>query len=580
METAPFLEHIFEAVSSGVIGVDQNGCIVRANPAALKVLGLEQQDILGADLETLLPVLGGLVKKALESGQPEKGRHIEEAAAYMVATINPIMVEDRVSGAVCNFVSIQEMEESARRLKSYGLLNEQLNAIFELSSDGIWVTDVKGIVLRINRASEILCGVKAEDVVGKNIRAIQEEGLIDHSATLRVLTTKRRVNLLQYVSRTQKHLLLTGTPLFDENGEISLVVVNERDLTQLNAVKEQLEQTRMVKEKFEDELAELSMRELREERFIAESPQMKQVLRTASKLARLEASNILILGESGTGKGLLAKFIHNNGNRRSKPFIQINCAALPENLLEAELFGYEKGAFTGAHERGKAGLFELAQDGTLFLDEIGESPISAQAKLLKYLDDHEVLRLGGTKPTLVDCTIIAATNQDLEAKVKTGEFRQDLFYRLNAFTLRIPPLCERSEDIFELAAYFLETYNKRYDLTRRISPEAMALLQAYHFPGNVRQLKSILKTAAVMSERDLIDEHLEESLKLAAAKRPVPRLPEPRSTNLSMEMNKLEKALLHKAMRHCRTTRDMAGFLGISQPSVVRKMKRHGLSRS
>ncbi|MEJ2731939.1 MAG: sigma 54-interacting transcriptional regulator, partial [Deltaproteobacteria bacterium] len=192
----------------------------------------------------------------------------------------------------------------------------------------------------------------------------------------------------------------------------------------------------------------------------------------------MEASNILILGETGTGKGLLAKLIHQFSHRKKKPFIQINCAALPETLLEAELFGYEKGAFTGAREHGKIGLFELAHEGTLFLDEIGDLPLAVQAKLLKYLDDHEIMRLGVIKPKPVDCTIIAATNRNLEASSRQRKFRQDLFFRLNTFVIQTPPLRERPDDIFELVNHLLAKYNRHYVLRRRISPGAMEQIKS------------------------------------------------------------------------------------------------------
>jgi transcriptional regulator with PAS, ATPase and Fis domain len=282
------------------------------------------------------------------------------------------------------------------------------------------------------------------------------------------------------------------------------------------------------------------------------------------------------LGESGTGKGLLAKYIHNKSPRRKKPFIQINCAALPETLLEAELFGYEKGAFTGAREKGKAGLFELAQGGTLFLDEIGEAPPSAQAKILKYLDDHEVLRLGGTRPTTIDCTIIAATNQDLEARVRAGAFRKDLFYRLNTFMLHIVPLRERIDDIFELGTYFVRTYCKRYGVDRRISPAAMARLQRHPFPGNVRELKSIIKKAVVMSEGELLDGDFIESLAEFEERSSGTRTVD--SNRLADEVGRVERRLLKQAMGVCGSTREMAAYLGISQPTVVRKLRRHGMA--
>jgi len=280
--------------------------------------------------------------ECLKTGKPQLGRQIFGKRVSLVLNITPIQQNGQVLGAVCSFQKMQQFELAAQKLKSYKQLNKQLEAIFKSSSDGIWVCDSQGKVISINGASEKLNGIKAEKIIGKNVADIVESGLFDRSVTLEVLETKRQVSIVQYVKKTEKYLLATGTPAFDENGDIFLVVTNERDMTQLNAIKEQLEQTRMVSEKFKDKLAELSMLELKEQGIIAETKEMRQVLRAALKLSHLEASNILILGESGTGKGLLAKFIHENSKRRKKPFIQINCAALPEGLLEAELFGYEK----------------------------------------------------------------------------------------------------------------------------------------------------------------------------------------------------------------------------------------------
>ena len=385
--------------------------------------------------------------------------------------------------------------------------------------------------------------------------------------------------MLQYVKRTKKHLLVTGTPAFDEEGNVFLVVVNERDMTQLNGMREQLEHTRTIKEKFQDELAELRMLELKKQEIIAESEQMRQVLRTGLKLANLGASNILLLGESGTGKGLLAKFIHKNSTREKNPFVQINCAALPETLLEAELFGYEKGAFTGASEHGKVGLFELAQEGTLFLDEIGDLPFSVQAKLLKYLDDHEVMRLGGTKAKIVDCTIIAATNRDLETLTKKRKFRHDLYYRLNTFTIRIPPLRQRPEDIFELVNYFLRKYNRAYKLKKRISSEVLEVLQSCQLPGNVREVENLLKKAVVMSDNELLDAFILQSLDYGRAKWTRSDTAKRRKFNLTDELFTFEKEILKRALGRCKSTRELASYLGISQPTVVRKMKKHGLTK-
>jgi transcriptional regulator with PAS, ATPase and Fis domain len=401
-------------------------------------------------------------------------------------------------------------------------------------------------------------------------------GIIDRSVTLEVLETRRQVSMVQYVQKTEKYLLVTGTPSFDEKGDIFLVVVNERDMTQLNAMRRELEQSRQVTRKYKDELANLSMMELNRQAIVAESRTMRLIVETALKLAHTEDANVLILGESGTGKGMLAKLIHKHGSPTAKPFVAINCAAVPESLLEAELFGYERGAFTGAREQGKVGLIELAHGGTLFLDEIGDLPITVQAKLLTYLDDHEILPLGAVRPRRVECRIIAATNLDLEGLVKAKQFRQDLFYRLNGFTLRVPPLRERPEDLFEFVDHYLSKYNQAYKRSGRLGREGLTALSAYPFPGNVRELKNLIRKAVVMSDSDKLDDFILASLPvscprnagLAAAAAPV---------GFAQALSELEKKLLQEALACCRSTRQMAAYLGISQPTVVRKLKRHGL---
>ncbi|MCG8564143.1 MAG: sigma 54-interacting transcriptional regulator, partial [Desulfobacterales bacterium] len=269
--------------------------------------------------------------------------------------------------------------------------SQYLDTIFQRSSDGLMLCDHRGRILKMNPAAERLNNVRAEEVVGKDVQTLVMEGQINRSATQEVLETRRQVSLIQTTPRSGNTLLVTGTPVFDEDDRISHVVVNERDISLIEDLRRELAHIRQESEKMREKLTELSLLELKENHIVAQSRAMQQTLHLALKLARIDASNILIQGESGTGKGLLAKFIHTNGIRGDKPFIQINCAALPENLLEAELFGYEKGAFTGARESGKAGLFELASQGTLFLDEIGELSPGVQAKLLKYLDDHEIM---------------------------------------------------------------------------------------------------------------------------------------------------------------------------------------------
>jgi len=463
-------------------------------------------------------------------------------------------------------------------LNSEQILNAQLNAIFQSSSDGILVCDGKGNILKMNEASEKLNGLKAKDVIGKNVAHFVATGVFDRSVTMEVLETKRQVSIMQYIKKTHKHLLVTGTPAFDEKGNIFLVVVNERDMTQLNAMKGELEQSQMVAERFKDELVQLSMQELEGQEIVAESESMRRVLSMALRLARFDASNILILGESGTGKGVVAKFIHKAGRRSEKPFVQINCAALPETLLEAELFGYEKGAFTGARQEGKLGLFELAHGGTLFLDEIGDLPFSVQAKILKYLDDHEVMRLGSVKPKKVDCTVIAATNRDLDSFTREGKFRQDLFFRLNTFTLHIPPLRERREDILPLMNFFLARHNNQYGQKKRISSRGFEALQTWLYNGNVRELDNILKKAVLISDKELLDDFITGDLGKPISKVAHPAQQSAKKPRLQQEVLVLEAELLKRAMKACKSTREMARYLGVSQPTVVRKLKKHRIS--
>ncbi|MBW2592082.1 MAG: sigma 54-interacting transcriptional regulator [Deltaproteobacteria bacterium] len=456
--------------------------------------------------------------------------------------------------------------------------NKKLETVLNTSSESIWVCDGDGTVLSINKASERLLKVTAEDVVGRNVSNLVGQGLMDRSVTMEVIATRRQVSMMQYIAKAQKSILVTGTPVIADDGTISMVIINERDLTQLNELREELQRARNVSNTYKKELTELNLLELRKQEIIAESNQMQQVLTTALKLANLKSGNILILGESGTGKGLLAKFIHSNGRRKEKSFIQINCAALPESLLEAELFGYERGAFTGARDQGKAGLMELAQGGTLFLDEIGELPLSVQAKLLKCLDEREFIRLGGLKPIKVDCMIIGATNARLEERVRNRTFRKDLFYRIDAFTIKIPALRDRSEDIFELIRFFLKKFNRDYGCNRRISSRGLDLLQKYDFPGNIRELKNILKKAVVMSEKERLDEFIEQTIPVAGEHKKIYSAISPDTgEGLTTQVLAFERGVLINAMDGNKTTRSLASFLNVSQSCIVRKLKKHKL---
>jgi len=573
-------QEVFECTSNGVVVTDIDGRVVLINHNALKKLKTEKNGIIGKDISDVLQTTGHRVFECLKTGREHLGQVETNGRAQFIVNITPIIEGQEIIGAVINFQPIQQFENSARRLESFQRITKQLEIVFETSFDGIWICDGSGKILALNRASERLNGVRADEVIGKNVEIMIQKNIVDSNITPDVIRTRQSISKMQFIKRTGRYLMVTGNPAFDEGGNLILVVVNERDMTQLNTLQKKLEKTRLEKEKISIQLEEMNVNTLKGQNVIAENKKMRQIYHTTLKLSQYEVSNILILGETGTGKGLMSKFIYRNSPRVNKAFIQINCAALPESLLEAELFGYEKGAFTGARAHGKVGRFELAHNGILFLDEIGDMPISIQAKLLTYLDDYEIVRLGGTRPIKIDCLILAATNQNLERLVKAKKFRRDLYHRLNSFTIQIPPLIERPEDTFELTHHYLAVYNRKYRKRKIIRSEGIKALQNHAFPGNVRELKNIIKEAVVLCEAPLIDQFvidkLEETAVESMANLPVTRIDVPFC--LQRKMNAFEKQLLSAATKRCHSTNELARTIEISQATAFRKMKKHGLS--
>ena len=573
-------EDIFEFTNTSIVVLNSKGCISHINHNAQLLLDLNVGVHLNKELTGILSFLKRPISDLFSTKEQIGGYQVQGPQAQLVLDLIPIFKQEQFAGAICIFEKLEKFEKSAQKTASFKTINRQLETIIDSSSDGLWVCDGKGEVISLNKASEALNGIKHDKVIGRNIQNLLDNKIFDQSVTTLVLDSGNRETIMQYVAKTKKFLLATGTPAFDENGDIALIVVNERDITELNTLRKEFEQSQKMREKYKEELSELALLELQNNTIIAESPGMRSILQMSLKLAHIGASNILILGESGTGKSMLSKLIHKNSSRRKNPFVEINCAALPESLLEVELFGYEKGAFTGANSKGKVGLFEMAHGGTLFLDEIGDMPLLLQAKLLKYLDDHEIRRVGGTDVFHVECSVIAATNQDLHELVKQKLFREDLYYRLNSFILKIPPLRERTSDISGLIRFYLEKFNTKYRCNKKINSKTMQYLLHYAFPGNVRELKSIVENVVVMDERSNIDEFVRGSLggnesvysNLLLAGN------DSHDFNLSNALRDVEKALLIRSKKEFTTTREMAKHLGISQPSVVRKLKQHNIN--
>jgi transcriptional regulator with PAS, ATPase and Fis domain len=436
-----------------------------------------------------------------------------------------------------------------------------------------------------------MTGIPRDRWLGKRIEEMQQlPDVPKHSATLQALAGKGPATTLVNV-RGGELVMITASPHFGPEGEVRNVILNMRNITQLNALKYQLERERgsaklanlekARRDWLKSRLVEAEMDEF----FLVASPAMEDLLSTAAEIADFD-STVLLDGETGTGKGMIARFLHRLSRRASKPFVEVNCGALPESLVESELFGHEAGAFTGSLRTGKKGQFELANGGTIFLDEIGELPLPSQAKLLKVLDDKEIRPLGGTTSKRLDLRVICATNRNLHEFVAQGRFREDLLYRIEVIPLHIPPLRERPEDRKALLYAFLDLFNKKLGRDKVLSLEAVAVLSSYDFPGNVRELRNLVERLVMTTRGEEIGvealpapiQALATGPAAIAAREAIVEESLAEAIDYRARVEKLERQMLHHFARSCRSTYEVARRTGLTQSAVVRKLKKYGLS--
>ena len=367
--------------------------------------------------------------------------------------------------------------------------------------DGVFITDGYGITVKVNKSYERMTDLKAEQLIDYHMDDLIEAGYISKSASIQVLKEKKPITLMQTIHNGRK-IIVSGTPIYNERYEILYVVNSVRDITELLKLKLQI-----------DELQELkNLRQSSNELFSHQTEQssmyssekMKKVFTIIERVAKTDAK-VLLQGETGVGKTMIAKYMHEHSKRSEGSFLELNCGAFPSSLIEAELFGYEPGAFTGALTKGKKGLLEVADQGTLFLDEIGDLPLEVQVKLLKVIEDQAFIPIGSSKLKHINVRIIAASHKNIKSLIEKGEFREDLFYRLNVVPIEIPPLRERREEIILLSQHFLEGFNKEYDTYRTFSIEALDTLHEYQWPGNIRELKNLIERLVVVTPSDRIE---------------------------------------------------------------------------
>lgn len=462
-----------------------------------------------------------------------------------------------------------------KKIFSAGYDSEFYKVMVEYLGEEIFVTDGTGKILFVNPASVKIIGLPVDRIIGRNAADLEREGYLSISSTMEVIRQRKTVNVLQKL-KDGKTVLATSVPIFDkEQEEIVMIISTSKDVGAVNELLHTVEKQAAEIEKNKAEIHNLRESMFEEEGFISNDPVMSELKDTVIRVAPLEVS-VLIQGETGAGKEVVARSLHRFSDRSNEPYIKINCGTIPEQLIESELFGYEKGAFTGASMGGKKGKVEMAHMGTLFLDEIGELPLPLQVKLLDLLQDGSFTRVGGTERLKVNARVVAATNRDLKKMCEEGKFRKDLYYRLNVIPINIPPLRDRIRDIEVLTKYFVSRGNSRYRCNKKMENGMLGVLTQYDWPGNVRELENIIERLFIMSEEDVIRK---EDLKRAIFE-------SSETSNFSNVMNisirplkeakwELEKQLVSKAYQTYRSTYKVAEALHVDQSTVVKLLHKH-----
>ncbi len=479
------LEVIFNSTNDGMIAINKKGIITLFNKSAEKLTGIDSKYAIGKHVRKV--ILNTRLDYVLESGKSELNKQQDLGNIKIITSRMPVRDEnDKVIGAVAVFRDVTDIIELASKVTNLKEIQSMLKAIFNAAQDAISVVDEKGTHIMLNLMYTKLTGYSADDMIGKVATADIAEG---ESIHLKVLETKKPVrNARLKVGPNKKEVIASAAPIIVDGKLIGSVGVLH-DVTELKRLNNELQQAKKIIRKLE---AKYIFDDI-----VGNNKNIISAIEKAKKAAGLPAT-VLLKGESGTGKELFAHAIHNSSNRKYNQFIRVNCAALSESLLESELFGYEEGAFTGAKKGGKKGLFEEASGGTLFLDEIGEINLNTQVKLLRVLQEKEIVRVGGIKSIPVDVRIIAATNMDLKEAVKKGKFREDLYYRLNVIPINIPALRDRKDDIKDLALNCIKKLNQEYGRhVKDICEDAVSLLRSHDWPGNVRELENVIGRAII-----------------------------------------------------------------------------------
>lgn len=485
------------------------------------------------------------------------------------------MVEDKFKKSDDKHVQNKVMKNELQEAKEY---MADMQEIIEGSFDGILVTDGEGTVLLVNQSYVRHTDIQKEELLGRNVRELINPVWMKNSVALLAIEQRQPVSM-HHTTRNKKSIMVTGTPIFDNNGAVKRVVVNTRDISEIYALREELLKAKEMERIYFDQMNNRDIQEppglsAWSDDIVISNPKMREIYSLAKKVCNFNAP-ILISGESGVGKEMLAKFMHRESAiRKNKPLVAVNCGAIPENLLESELFGYTEGSFTGASKGGKQGLFQAADGGTLLLDEIGEMSQNLQVKLLRVLETRTVTKIGSTEPIPIDISLIAMTNKNLEELVQEGTFREDLYYRLNVINFVLPPLRDRSEEILPLSLRFLNQFNKQYGQTKSLTYEVVQEMIDYPWPGNTRQLKNVIENMVVLSNNEYLQLN---DLPWLADQGHHDTSSEKEKKSLHDMLDGYEKSILERLKSKGLSSREIACELHVDQSTIVRKLQKHQL---
>ncbi|MDR2132339.1 MAG: sigma 54-interacting transcriptional regulator [Clostridiales Family XIII bacterium] len=565
------LDAIINGLYNGIVTIDASESIRVINPAAAAALGVDIDEVIGKNINDVFPQAG--MSEVMKSGRAAINRKIRCGDKTFLVTCTKVEGDREIGIAIINdFTELAVVYEELSQTKE---VMQELETIIETSSDGILVADEKGDIVKVNTALADIFAEKTEDIVGKNIAEYKDifgEDILNRLCFRRGKTGEIECekSLPLYAKLGKTRLMVVVNPIVVNDGDHSGFVADIQDITRVHELERQVNRLEIL---YRQEINKSTAME----KYIFTDPGSRRLLEKVLQVAKVD-STVLITGESGVGKEVVAEIIFNSGSRADKPFVKINCGAIPESLLESELFGYEPGAFTGAGKKGKMGILEIANNGTIFLDEIAALPVSLQVKLLRVLQSQEIMRVGGVAPRKIDVRVIAATNEDLAEMVRSGAFRLDLYYRLNVVPIFVMPLRDRKEDIPALLHHFLGKYNAKYKLNKSFGASAIKQLLQYDWPGNVRELENMVERSVVTSDGDTIEELPDELLQRNKSLWPGA---DDVSFNRNYKdiVNGYETLLLRKALERYGTTRKMAAALGLNQSTIVKKMSRLGLAK-